>query len=132
MTDSVFSWPIRVYFEDTDASGVVYHANYLRWFERARTEWLRAQGYDQQKLMDELGIAFTVATIAIAYKRPARLDDQVEVLTHIAEQGKVTLTLAQKLVPAGNHSEIMTTAQVGVVCVDSKNFRPKRFPDFSL
>jgi acyl-CoA thioester hydrolase len=89
--------PLRVYWEDTDASGVVYHANYLKWFERARTEWLRALGYSQDKLMTEVSIAFTVASIEILYRRPARLDDEVEVFTSIAELKNVSLTFSQVL-----------------------------------
>jgi len=123
-----FVWPIRVYWEDTDASGVVYHANYLRWFERGRTEWLRDRGYDQEKLRLEIGIAFTVADLSIQYRRPARLDDQVEVVTSVEEVKNVTLTLAQVLRKAGNPDEVMARATVRVACIDANTFMPKRIP----
>lgn len=128
---TAFIWPIRVYWEDTDASGVVYHANYLRWFERARTEWLRARGYDQEKLKNEVGIAFTVADLTIQYRRPARLDDQVEVVTEVTEVKNVTLTVSQVLRRAGE-TDIMARATVRVACVDATTFMPKRIPQLSL
>lgn len=123
-----FVWPIRVYWEDTDASGVVYHANYLRWFERARTEWLRARGYDQEKLRLEVGIAFTVADLSIQYKRPARLDDQVEVVTQVEEVKNITLILSQTLRRAEKPEELMCKATVRVACIDANTFMPKRIP----
>jgi acyl-CoA thioester hydrolase len=120
--------PLRVYWEDTDASGVVYHANYLKWFERARTEWLRALGYSQDKLMTEVSIAFTVASIEILYRRPARLDDEVEVFTSIAELKNVSLTFSQVLRRTAAPDEILAKASVRVACVDAKTFMPKRIP----
>lgn len=126
-----FVWPIRVYWEDTDASGVVYHANYLRWFERARTEWLRARGYDQETLKNEVGIAFTVADITLQYRRPARLDDQVEVVTEVAEVKNVTLTLSQVVRRVGD-TDVMARASVRVACVDARTFMPRRIPTLSL
>lgn len=128
MTYPVHVLPLRVYWEDTDASGVVYHANYLRWFERARTEWLRALGYSQDKLMSEVGIAFTVASIEILYRRPARLDDEVEVTTEISELKNVSLTFGQTLRRVGAPDEILAKAGVRVACVDSKTFMPRRIP----
>ncbi len=128
MSETAFIWPVRVYWEDTDASGVVYHANYLRWFERGRTEWLRARGYDQERLRTEVGIAFTVASIDILYRRPARLDDLVEVTTEISEIKNVSMTLLQTLRKAGEPNEIMTRANVRVACVDSTTFMPRRIP----
>jgi acyl-CoA thioester hydrolase len=120
--------PLRVYWEDTDASGVVYHANYLRWFERARTEWLRALGYSQDRLMTEVGIAFTVASIEILYRRPARLDDQIEVFTSIAELKNVSLIFSQVLRRVEAPDEILAKASVRVACVDAKTFMPRRIP----
>lgn len=120
--------PLRVYWEDTDASGVVYHANYLRWFERGRTEWLRTLGHDQDRLMREAGIAFTVAGLEIQYRRPARLDDQVEVVTRIAELKKASLVFGQLLRRAGAPEQILASATVRVACVDSASFAPRRIP----
>ena len=127
MSDSHL-WPVRVYWEDTDASGVVYHANYLRWFERGRTEWLRALGFDQDKLMREVGVAFTVANLDIQYKRPARLDDELDVVTRIAELKKASLTFAQTLTRRGDGAAILCQARVQVACVDALTFAPRRLP----
>jgi acyl-CoA thioester hydrolase len=124
---SAFTWPIRVYWEDTDASGVVYHANYLRWLERARTEWLRAKGHDQESLRTSEGIAFTVADITIRYRRPARLDDALEVVVELAESRKASLTFRQVL-RRTEGGEILAEAQVRVGCVDAATFRPRPIP----
>ncbi len=121
--------PLRVYWEDTDASGVVYHANYLRWFERARTEWLRALGYSQERLMSEVGIAFTVASIEIQYRRPARLDDLLDVVTRVSEIRNVSLSFTQSLQRPDAPGQILTQAQVRVACVDAKTFVPRRIPN---
>ena len=131
MSDS-HHWPVRVYWEDTDASGVVYHANYLRWFERGRSEWLRALGFDQHKLMCEVGVAFTVANLDIQYKRPARLDDELEVVTRIAELKKASLTFAQALSRRGDDAVILCQARVQVACVDARTFAPRRMPDLGF
>lgn len=125
--EAEFSWPVRVYYEDTDVSGVVYHANYLRWFERARTEWLRARGLGQEALRVEHGIAFTVAGLEIAYLRPARLDDELEVVTVIEQAKRASLVFAQTLrAPDGAP---LAQARVRVGCVDAANFRPCALPD---
>ena len=81
-SQSVFSWPVRVYYEDTDVSGVVYHANYLKFFERARTEWLRSLGCSQQALREETGVMFVVTDTAVRYLQPARLDDELRMVGH--------------------------------------------------
>ncbi|MGQ0697660.1 MAG: tol-pal system-associated acyl-CoA thioesterase [Panacagrimonas sp.] len=124
---SVFTWPVRVYWEDTDASGVVYHANYLRWFERSRTEWLRAKGFDQESMRTQLGIAFTIASLEIRYIRPARLDDELRAEVVTVEAGRASLHFCQRLVRAGN-SEIMAETKVRAGCVDASTFRPRALP----
>ena len=124
-----FSWPLRVYWEDTDASGVVYHANYLRWFERARTEWLRARGFYQDTLCKELGISFTVASIDIRYFRPARLDDALEARVQISSRRKASLVFQQSLWRTDG-DVLLAEAGVKVACVDAKSFRPRAMPDF--
>lgn len=126
MTEA-FSWPIRVYWEDTDASGVVYHANYLRWFERARTEWLRAKGFDQERLRLEKGVAFTVAGLEIQYRRPARLDDALRVTVVVSEARRASLSFFQTLLPAES-MEPLASATVRVACVDAASFRPRALP----
>lgn len=122
-----FSWPIRVYWEDTDASGVVYHANYLRWFERARTEWLRDKGHDQESLRTSRGIAFTVADLSVRYLRPARLDDALDVIVELAESRKASLRFRQILRRSGG-GEVLAEAEIRVGCVDAATFRPCALP----
>lgn len=124
---TVFVWPLRVYWEDTDASGVVYHANYLRWFERARTEWLRAKGHDQESMRTQLGIAFTVASLEIRYLKPARLDDALEVQLEVPEARRASLGFRQRLLRTGT-GEILSEASVRVGCVDAATFRPRALP----
>lgn len=128
---SAFVWPVRAYWEDTDASGVVYHANYLRWFERARTEWLRARGYDQESMRVQLGIAFTVASLEIRYARPARLDDALEIHTEVVEIKRASLSFRQRLLRPGS-GELLSEATVRAGCVDAATFKPRALPDLRL
>lgn len=123
-----FSWPLRIYYEDTDLSGVVYHANYLRYFERARTEWVRAIGLGQERLMQSEGLAFTVADLQIRYLRPARLDDELEVTVAVLMKRRASLLFEQHLRRAHAPKEILATAQVRVACVDVRSFRPRPLP----
>lgn len=120
-----FHWPVRVYYEDTDASGVVYYANYLRFFERARTEWLRAAGLEQNRLVDEIGILFAVRHVEIDYVQPARLDDALVVEASVAEWGRASLRFHQRLLRG---DEVLSTATVKVVCLRSDTFRPAAIP----
>ena len=124
---SAFIWPLRVYWEDTDASGVVYHANYLRWFERARTEWLRDKGYDQERLRTEQGVAFTVAGLEIRYLRPARLDDALQVEVSITEARRASLVFSQVIRRVGD-ATLLSEATVRVGCVGAATFRPTAIP----
>lgn len=123
-----FAWPIRVYYEDTDASGVAYHARYLHWFERARSEWLRARGLSHQWLSSEYGAAFTVASLEIRYRRPARLDDLLEATVAVAQQGHASLTFEQLLQPPGGAAGPLASARVRVACVDIGTFKPRAWP----
>lgn len=122
-----FSWKARIYYEDTDVSGVVYHANYLRYFERCRSEWLRAVGYGQQQLMDELGIAFTIASVNIHYQVPARLDDLVEAQLQVAHLGRASLRFEQQLLRCSD-AERLCSAAVKIACIDMAQFRPCAVP----
>ncbi|TJY60835.1 tol-pal system-associated acyl-CoA thioesterase [Sinimarinibacterium sp. CAU 1509] len=124
---AVFRFPIRVYYEDTDASGVAYHAGYLRWFERARTEWLRALGLQQDGLHRQHGVVFTVAHLDIAYRRPARLDQLLEVHTRVAAMRRASLMFEQTLVD-GDAETLLARAMVKVGCVDAVQFRPIALP----
>lgn len=116
---------IRVYYEDTDAAGVVYYANYLKYCERARTEWLRTLGYAQQELRESRGRVFVVHTVAAEYLRSAQLDDLLDVETRIAELGRVKLVFAQRVLRG---DQILFEAQVGVVCVDWNTRKPVSIP----
>lgn len=128
MSAAMFRFPVRVYYEDTDASGVTYHANYLRWFERARTEWLRVLGLQQETLRDELGAVFTVASMEIEFRRPARLDDLLEVQTGAPQTRRASVVFEQALVrPGGN--ELLARARVKVGCVSALDFRPIPLPE---
>ncbi|MES2490243.1 MAG: tol-pal system-associated acyl-CoA thioesterase [Pseudomonadota bacterium] len=126
---AIFNWPIRIYYEDTDVSGVVYHANYLRYFERARTEWLRAQGLSQETLRMEHGIAFTVANMEIDFLMPARLDEQLNVTVELISRKRASLIFGQTLHRLDAPEQVLARAKARVGCVDIANFRPRALPD---
>jgi acyl-CoA thioester hydrolase len=109
-------------------SGVVYHASYLRFLERARTEWLRAQGYSQERLKDELGVVFTVAGIQIDFRRPARLDDALEATVTLEGRKRASLNFVQTLHRAGRPEAVLTEARVRVACVAMDTFKPCALP----
>ena len=122
---TAFHWPLRVYYEDTDAAGVVYYANYLKFFERARTEWLRAAGFEQTALRDEYGVVFVVRALAVEYALPAQFNDALEVsVTVNAVRGSV-IELAQTVYRDG---VVLVTAAVKIVCVNTPSFKPVRIP----
>jgi acyl-CoA thioester hydrolase len=112
---SPFTLPVRIYYEDTDAGGVVYYANYLKYLERARTELLRALGFEQRQLAEETGLAFAVRSLTVEYLKPAKLDDLVEVTTRVVTLGRAQVTFGQSIVRAG---EALLTATVRVACLD--------------
>jgi acyl-CoA thioester hydrolase len=116
---------LRVYWEDTDAGGVVFYANHLKFFERARTEWLRALGYGQQQLRTEQGLMFVVASTAVRYLRPARLDDWLEVSVEVVAAGRVSMTLAQQTRREG---KLLAEGEIRIGCVDAGTFAPRRIP----
>lgn len=126
---ATFHWPVRVYYEDTDASRVVYHAAYVKYFERARTEWLRALGFSQHALHDELGVVFTVANIEVDFLRPARLDDELQVAVSVEQVRRASLTFRQVLHRKGQGDTPLARALVRVGCVDVQNFRPCPMPE---
>ncbi|MGZ5202508.1 MAG: tol-pal system-associated acyl-CoA thioesterase [Telluria sp.] len=123
---SVFDWTVRVYYEDTDAGGIVFYANYLKFFERARTEWLRAAGIGQQELLDAEGAAFVVRNANIDYVAPARLDDEIKLTTTIQKLGRASVHFFQQ---AWRGEQLLTTANVKVGCIDAKTMRPRSLPD---
>jgi acyl-CoA thioester hydrolase len=120
-----FRWPLRIYWEDTDAGGVVFYANYLKFFERARTEWLRSLGCSQQALRDQTGVIFIVTDTAVRYLQPARLDDEIEVSVTLAEAARVRLTLDQT---AWRGSTRLAEGRIRVACVNAASFKPCALP----
>lgn len=128
MTDTEpYSLPVRVYFHDTDAGGVVYHATYAHFMERARTEWLReVYGYNHAAMMKELGLAFVVRSMKLDYLKPAVLDDQLQVTAEVKDVGRSRVTIHQAVLRG---EETLVTAEIHLVCVDIRVFRPVSVPD---
>ena len=133
---SPFRWASRVYWEDTDGGGIVYYANYLRFLERARTEWLRSLGYSQQALLGEPGIVFAVVSLHIEYRKPAKLDDELVITCEPRAEGAATLVFAQRicrrdgLSGRGRAAELLVEASVRVACLDARTLRARRLPEF--
>ncbi len=123
---NIFSFPVRVYFQDTDAGGVVYHANYVNFMERARTEWLRTFGYSNAGMMKELGVMFVVRSMKIDYLKPAVLDDLLTVTAQIKDLGRSRVTLLQTV---SRGEALLTEGEVHLVCVTADNFKPVSVPD---
>ena len=121
----VFSWPTRVYWEDTDAGGVVYHAQYLAFLERARTEWMRAQGYGQELLRLDHDLVFAVRAMQIDFLKPARLDDALQVGASLRECRRASAVFAQDI---RRGDELLLTASVRVAALDAGGFRPRPIP----
>jgi len=122
---STFIWPIRVYYEDSDAGGVVYHSQYLNFMERARTEFLRHYGFAQTSLREDLDIIFVVRQLAINYRKPAHFDDALEVVTTLTSLGRSLMKFNQSIKRA---DETLIEAEVEVVCVDAEKFKPVSIP----
>ena len=120
-----FSWPIRVYYEDTDSGGVVYHANYLNFMERARTEWLRALGFEQPMLKTELDIIFVVHSMNIAFKSPAFFNDMLEIKSQRIKLGFCSIEFLQTII---RDHQVLLEATVKVACADTLNFKPVGIP----
>ena len=122
----IFSLPIRVYFQDTDAGGVVYHASYVNFMERARTEWLRTHGYSNAGLMKEFGSVFVVRSLKLDYFKPALLDDLLEVTAQVNDIGRCVMSLLQSVC---RDDEVLTEAEIHLVYVSLESFKPVRIPD---
>jgi acyl-CoA thioester hydrolase len=122
---TAFRLPLRVYWEDTDAGGIVFYANYLKYFERARTEWLRAQGVGQQALRERTGAMFVVIDTRVRYRAPARLDDLLHVTVELRHAGKAALTIAQQ---AWRGDTLLADGEIRIGCVDDGTLRPRRIP----
>ena len=121
-----FKHTLRVYWEDTDAGGVVFYANYLKFFERARTEWLRHLGFGQQALRDETGAIFVVTDTRVRYRAPARLDDAIDVTVVLQHAGQASMTIVQQ---ALRGEVLLAEGEIRIGCVDSGTFRPRRIPN---
>ncbi len=124
-----FSWPVRVYYEDTDAGGVVYHANYLRFMERARNEWVRASGRSVAEIAESLNLLFVVKRVEIEYRAPARLDDQLQITAEVKKTRRTSMVIEQRVVRDG---QILIEAEITLVMVDATTFRPRPLPEFIL
>ena len=126
-----YTLAIRVYYEDTDAGGVVYHSNYLNFFERTRTEWLRGLGYEQDELRQQENIIFVVRNANITYLKPAHFNDMVLATAEIKKMGRSSIEIYQQLFRDNQDEspELLSTANIIIVCVDAIKFKPIRIPD---
>lgn len=123
-----FSWPLRVYWEDTDAGGVVYHASYLRFIERARTEWLRALGVSQSEWRERADRLFAISSVQLDFLRPARLDDALEASVELTGLRGASMQFAQRLIRPADGC-LLVRADVRAVCLRASDFRPAAIPD---
>lgn len=137
--NNAFRWPVRVYYEDTDSGGVVYHSNYLKFLERARTEWLRGKGLEQDRLKQQQGLIFAVRSASIEFIQPARFNEQLEVVTEISEKSRISITFNQTILKqtvdmsqandaqdVSANSTILCTGLIKVVSLDANTMKPKR------
>ena len=127
-----FRFQLRVYWEDTDAGGVVFYANYLKFFERARTEWLRSLDHQQEQMRAETGVVFIVTDTTVRYVRPARLDDLIAVTVDVKHAGRAQMTIAQQAwrqSAAGDAEELLAEGTIRIGCVDAGTFKPQRIPN---
>jgi len=121
---SLFALPVRVYYEDTDSGGVVYYANYLKFMERARTEWLRSHGFEQDTLVRDLNVIFVVRKVLVEYRRPARFNDLLQVTVRQADPGRSRIVFTQTV----ERDEVLADGTVEVACVAADTFRPAPIP----
>ncbi len=124
-----FEWPIRVYYEDTDSGGVVYHSNYLNFMERARTEWLRSLGFEQDELIIKHQCIFAVHSMQLNFRRPAKFNDSLMVRSHLIKAVGARMEFEQKIY---RDNELLCEAAVKIACLDANRFRPKSLPSFIL
>ena len=124
-----FQWQVRVYYEDTDSAGVVYYANYLRFMERARTEWVRMLGFEQDALIRDEGVLFAVTSASLKYLRPARFNDQLAVSVRLVERRRATLRFEQVVSRLGDACGPLCSAQIRIACLDAGSLRPRPIPE---
>lgn len=125
---AAFEWPVRVYWEDTDGGGVVYYANYLKFLERARTEWLRARGIGQRALAAERGLLFAIAGLEIRFLSPARLDDELLATCALTRRGGASMEFRQQIIRVADNA-VLADARVRAACLDAASFRPRPLPE---
>jgi acyl-CoA thioester hydrolase len=123
-----FVWPTRVYWEDTDAGGIVYYANYMKFMERARTEWLRSLGIEQTPLKEEQGLMFVVVDISAHFRKPARYGELLQVTCSVAEATRASLTFEQEVYRERLDGERLLDGRVRVACLDAVRYRPRPLP----
>ncbi len=126
-----FIWPVRVYYEDTDSGGVVYYANYLKFMERARTEWLRSRGFEQDRLIEQEGVLFAVRYVEVDFLQPARFNDALVVSAKLAENRRASLTFVQEI-RREQDAQLLCRGEVKVACLDARRFRPAPIPQILL
>lgn len=123
-----FIWPVRVYYEDTDAGGIVYYANYLKFMERARSEYLRCRGLTQNQLAQQQGLLLVVHTVNLRLLRPAKLDDALQVSVGLQRLGGARIELRQRVYRDSDFEVVLCSAEVDIACVDHRSYRPQRLP----
>ena len=128
MSRAAFCCSMRVYWEDTDAGGVVYYANYLRFLERARTEWLRSLGIEQGRLREEARLQFAIVDLTVHYRRPARYDDLLFVSVTPREAGRATVSFDQEIRRSSADGQLLVEAQVRAACLDAQTLKPRPMP----
>lgn len=126
VVSALFSIPMRVYYEDTDAGGVVYYANYLKFMERARTEWLRALGFEQDELSRRDGVVFAVRTANIEFMKPARFNELLQATVRIERHGRASLTFAQEI---NRNGDVLCRGQIKIACIEAASFSPCAIPE---
>lgn len=126
-----YRFPVQVYYEDTDAGGVVYYANYLKFMERARTEWLRDMGFEQDELMSERGIMFAVRHVELDYLRPARFNDKLLVTAELVDQGGASISVYQEVIRR-HDNQVLSTGTIKIVCLSAWDFHPAPIPEVIL
>ena len=121
-------WPVRIYYEDTDMQGIVYYANYLKYLERARTEFLREKGFEQDLLIEQQGIAFAVRSVAMDYVKPAKFNDELVVITQVKELKRVSLVFQQTVIRPADDNEILNIATIKIASLDAQSMKIKAIP----
>jgi acyl-CoA thioester hydrolase len=127
-----FQWQVRVYYEDTDSGGVVYYANYLRFMERARTEWMRELGFEQDRLLQDTGLLFAVRSASLEFIAPARFNDLLDVTAEVVQRGRASLGFRQEIARHDTPHDVLCSGQVKIACLDAASFKPQPIPDVIL